>query len=291
MDRDAVERIVDTIIAALGRGEAVGPRSLTFLLRCYGSSDRPDIRQALEPALAQALESQALAQTIAERAEWLVLLSDALALSTDDRLYDAATTLVTALRRGWGESLDVAGGAVSVEACLRASRSVEVKAIVPDAIDELERIVAAAYRPGEGVVGQVRAGREDAGRLANHVALASALLTAYDVSGRLPYSMLAEELMQYARRKFWNDDTASFSDADSDPSEMVGLNCEAARVLCWLGALHADQQYRAAAVIRSEATYADDAARILNAHHTASEESGAFVGAYGLALIEWLALQ
>jgi hypothetical protein len=162
-------------------------------------------------------------------------------------------------------------------------------AMVQDAIDELERIVAAAYRPGEGLTRRAAGGLAVGGGLAAHVALSSALLTAYDVSGRLPYSMLAEELMQFARRTLWDDRSACFTDAPLDPVDTCVLNCDAARVLCGLAALHGDEGYRAAAVIRPEAAYADDAARILIAQEGASRESGACRGAYGLALQEWLA--
>jgi hypothetical protein len=291
MDDAAVLRLADTIIAALARGEPVDPVALTFLLRCYGVTDRADIRQALEPALAQALDDQERARSVDERAAWLVLFSDALVLSTDDRLYDTAATLATALRRGWGQSFDIARGAVSVEACLRASRAVELSALVPDAIDELERLVAAAYRPGEGLAprGDPRAGA--GGGLADHVALSSALLNGYDVSGRLPYSMLAEELMQFARRTLWDESMGHFADGRLDQIDTFRLNCDAVRVLCGLAALHADDEYRGAAVIRPDATYAHDAACILSAQENFSRTSAAFGGAYGLALQQWLSLR
>src|SRR4029078_12137981 len=93
------------------RGEPVDPWSLTFLLRCYGTTDRAHIRQALEPGRALALERQAGAPPIAERAPWLVLISDALALSDDDRLRETATALVIALRGGWGHSFALARAA------------------------------------------------------------------------------------------------------------------------------------------------------------------------------------
>ena len=64
---------------------------------------------------------------------------------------------------------------------------------MPRAIDELEHAVAASYRPGEGLVGSgPAAGR---GSADDHVRAASALLTAFEMTGRLPYSMLAEELI------------------------------------------------------------------------------------------------
>ena len=291
MDRTGIEWLIDTTVAALERGEPVDPWSLTFLLRCYGATDRADIRDALEPGLAQALQRQALAQSVAERAAWLVLMSDALVLSPDERLLDSATGLVTMLRHGWGDSSDVVSGAASVDACLRASRSLDPGAIVQDAIDELERIVAAAYRPGAGLAPHGPGRVAVPGGLGAYVALSFALLTAYDVSGRLPYSMLAEELMQFARRTLWDEAEARFTDAQLDRVESCFLNCDAARVLCGLAALHSDGGYRAAAVITPEAAYLDDAARILRAHERASRETSECRGAFGLALQEWVALR
>jgi hypothetical protein len=109
---------------------------------------------------------------------------------------------------------------------------------------------------------------------------ASALLTAFERTGRLPYSMLAEELIQAERRGPWDDGD-------------LPIHCGAVRVLCRLAALHADDQYRGAAVIASGADYRGDASRILESqsaraldHARSSPDESA---AYGLALGEWLA--
>jgi uncharacterized protein YyaL (SSP411 family) len=220
-----------------------------------------------------------------------VLFSDALVLSTDDRVSDTAASLAGVLRGDWGRSFDVAPSAVSVDACLVASRALDLGPLVQEAIDELERLVGAAYRPGQGLAprGDPRAGA--GGGLADHVALSSALLNGYEVSGRLPYSMLAEELMQFARRTLWNDDADSFADEQLDGADTFRLNCDAVRVLCGLAALHADDAYRGAAVIRADATYEGDAARILSAQEPMARRSTASGGAYGLALQAWLRLQ
>ena len=119
---------------------------------------------------------------------------------------------------------------------------------MPPAIDQLEHVVGGAYQPGAGV----------RGGLANQVRAASAHLTAFEITGRLPYSMLAEELMQTARRV--DPDRAS-------PTAFL-VHCDAARVFCRLAALHDDADYRKAAVILSDADYRGDAARILAAQST-----------------------
>ena len=77
MDRAAIERITNTVLAALASDEPVNPLALTFLLRRYRETDRADLRDALEPALARALDRSASVQSIRERAAWLQLLAEA----------------------------------------------------------------------------------------------------------------------------------------------------------------------------------------------------------------------
>jgi uncharacterized protein YyaL (SSP411 family) len=143
---------------------------------------------------------------------------------------------------------------------------------VPPAIDQLEHVIGGAYQPGAGV----------RGGLINQVRAASALLTAFEITGRLPYSMLAEELMQTARRT---------PPDDADPETIV-VYCEAARVLCRLAALHEDPAYRGVAVIAGDADYRGDAARILATQSArAHAASTAHAAAYGLALRELIPLR
>jgi len=211
---ETIDWIADVIVAAIHRGDAIAPDALRFLLRRYCATDRADLRDALEPGLANALRCQAAAETTDERAAWLLLFSEAAAISDDDRLHGAGIDLIGALSREWGRATDVGTGAASVEACLLAgSHIVDPQAIVPEAIDELERIVAAAYRPGSGLARSVNDPGGDRGALADHVRTSSALLTAYDFSGRLPYPMLAEELMQFARQTRWDAQAEAFHDS------------------------------------------------------------------------------
>jgi len=126
------------------------------------------------------------------------------------------------------------------------------------------------------------------GQLADHVRSASALLTAFSLTGRLPYSMLAEELMQFARRTLWDDRHGGFF----DPSGVrpFRLNCEAARVLCRLSVLHRDDEYRQVAVLASDADYGRDAALTLASQTSVYRQHGPSSAVYGFALAEWLAL-
>jgi hypothetical protein len=120
------------------------------------------------------------------------------------------------------------------------------------------------------------------------------LLSAYVLTWRLPYGMLAEELVQFARRSLWDDEQASFREspaAVSDSRPFV-LNCDAARVLCRLAALHHDDDYRHVAVIAADANYKIDAERILMAHAPGAHGRALTdAAAYGLALAEYTNLQ
>jgi hypothetical protein len=285
-DRAAIEWITDVVVAAIQRGDSIAADPLTFLLRRYCATDRADLRDALEPGLAYGLHCQATAETTDERAAWLTLFSEAAAISDDDRLQAAGAELIAALRREWGRVADVGIGATAVDACLLAgSHMLDPQSIVPDAIDELERIVAAAYRPGRGLAHSVTDPGGARGALADHVRTSSALLTAYDFSGRLPYPMLAEELMQFARETLWDEQAGAFHDSTDGSQRSFAIDCEAARVLCRLAALHGRSDYRAAAVIRPGADYAGDAARILRSKRDTFREHGVTGASYGLALL------
>jgi hypothetical protein len=272
------ESITDAVLAVLARaraGEAdavPGPAALTFLLRRYLASDRSDLRDALGEALAPALaRAEAETRTLA-CAAWLTLFAETSAISDDDRLATAAGALIGDLRSAWPSTDVVEQGMASVDACLRAADLADPRELIPVAIDELERLVGHAYQPGDGIAHTIHSHAHARGNLGDHVRSASALLTAFELSGRLPYSMLAEELMQTARR-------------DLPRAEEFVARCAGCVVLCRLAALHADEAYRGAAVIAPDVDYRADAERILGELSTdpMSRESGA--GEYGLALL------
>jgi len=249
--------------------DAVDAGSLTFLLRQYLSTDRQDLRDALGTALASALEHAASEPSAAGRAAWVMLFAEVAAIAEDDRIVAAVSELVASLRAEWPASRSVDEGSAAVEACLVASRLLDPQDLVPSSIDQLEHVVGGAYQPGAGV----------RGGLANQVRAASALLTAFEITGRLPYSMLAEELMQTARRV----------DAERASPTAFLVHCDAARVFCRLAALHDDADYRKAAVTLPAAEYRGDAARILAAQSTRLVGApAAHAAAYGLALLDLL---
>lgn len=142
-------------------------------------------------------------------------------------------------------------------------------------IDGLEGFVRSAYEPGEGMLG---------GSLVDQMRCALALLVAFELTGRLPYSMLAEELVQTARRRWWNEDEGRFRGD-------FHANYLAAQLLCRLGALHRDGDYTAGAVVAHEATYLDDATRVFAWLAPAELQQRHASADYGLALLDALALQ
>ena len=267
-----MDTITARVLEALARedaADAVDAATLTFLLRQYLGTDRQDLREALGTALASALEHAAGEPTAGGRAAWLMLFAEVTTIAEDERIVAVIGELVASLRAEWPAASGVAEGSASVEAVLRASSLFDPQELVPPAIDQLEHVVGGAYQPGEGV----------RGGLINQVRAASALLTAFEITGRLPYSMLAEELMQTARR------TAT----DEAGADSIVAQCEAARVFCRLATLHDDAAYQKAAVTSPEADYRGDAARILAAQSTrALHATAAHAAAYGLALLDLL---
>ena len=231
----AVENVSRAVLDAFARGDEPTPDALRLLLRGYAATGRDDFRDALEAGLTRALEIAA--DCSSESAPpWLVLFAEAADASDDARVRDAASALAAKVRVIWGATRSMALAARSVDACLRARLELQA------AVDELERLIGASYEPGEGVGGSID----------DEMAIAGALLTAFLVTGRLPYAMLAEELVQHTRREFLARPDVSFD-----------ASCEAAAVLSRMAALHNDDDYRAAAVISPTARYQEDAAGIL----------------------------
>lgn len=269
----ALEAIAARAIAAAEH--ATSATTVLFLLRHYLASGNDEVQDALGIALARALERAAAEPGVVERAAWLVLFAEATAITEDDRIAGAAQTLAASLSGAWPAADGLRDGLASVEACLHASAVIASADLVPAAVDELERIVGDAYRPGTGLI-ERNSVRADT---AAHVRAASTLLTAFEYTGRLPYSMLSEELMQIARREIASE--GEFATC-----------CAAARVLCRLAALHDAAEYRAAAIIASDADYRGDAAGLLRIQAPRVDAVAlADAALYGVALRELLSLR
>ncbi len=271
-----VEAITARVLDAAARGDRLDATALTLLLRQYRDDDRADLSEALGTALADALARYRDEFTTMARAAWLRLFAEAAAISDDARLADAGRHLIATLVDGWPAAVGVDEAAASIDACLCAVHLVDPAELIPMAIDELERVIGGAYRPGVGVGHAIGDGAQARGGFADQVCAASTLLTAFELTGRLPYSMLAEELMQLSR-----GDTETLPD--------LALTCQAVRVLCRLAALHDDDAYRGAAVIAAGVDYRGDAERMLQRISSGVGDYGVDAAIYGIALGEWRA--
>jgi hypothetical protein len=286
LNATTIEHMTDVVLRALASGGEPTPAALTLLVRSYGATGRDDISETLGPSLASAIDVSELASA-RNRAAWLMLFGEACAVSDDERLQTAIARLAAEIRRDWGSVAEVEVAASGIDACLNAA-ALPAAGTMPDlissAIDELERVVAGAYRPGHGLSHLV--GGPPRGLLADHVALSSALLTAFEATARLPYSMLAEELVQHVRHTAWDAGLGRFRSEEGE-SRSFAVNCEAARVLCRLAALHRREGYRHAAVVAPGAEYRDEATRLLTRLEAEAHRLGLEGAPYGLAVGEW----
>jgi hypothetical protein len=301
VDDTAIDRITATVLQALVQSDEVSPAALRFLVRQYALTGRNDVGEALSEALARALvktedggegPSDGDAPSAECQAESLLMFVEAVGLSEDERLVAAVGELLARLEARWPSRGAVTPAMRSLDACLSAARLEHLKTHVPPALDELERIIGLAYVPGDGVARVMGRHSREPGGLMEHATSASALLSAYRVTGRLPYPMLAEELMQHARRSWWDDERGGFRreivTGTSDERFLAG--CLAAQVFCRLAALHQDPEYRQIAVIAQQSDYAADAGRALDSLAEECRTIGIGAASYGLALTELHAL-
>jgi hypothetical protein len=157
-----------------------------------------------------------------------------------------------------------------------------VRDALAPAIDSLESFVGHAYEPGEGLLKKT---------CVEQLRCANALLSAFQLSGRLPYAMLAEELVQVARRRWWKTGHRAFVDEPPGSADAgFQANCFGAQALCRLAALHGDSDYRAAAVLAPHATHSADARSILMSLCESASEHPACAALLGRALLAWFAL-
>jgi hypothetical protein len=304
-----LESVTSFIVSHIRQDPVIHPLALTFLLRRYGVTGDEELHASLGAALAIALESHRDASTTGRRAQWLTVFVDASAVSADSRLRSAVRELVHLLRQGWPDVDCVDELAVSTEACLRAAGLADAPDLVSSAIDELERIVSCAYRPGFGMSHTTHRSampHRGEGGLSDQVRSASALLTAFEMTGRLPYAMLADELIQWVRLRERDEPDRNVKqspDRNRDPiadrrnveSECPSmLECEAVQVLCRLAALYEDPEYQRAAVMLGDVSYRCDASRLLKIQTDLVARDGVpsfgaselqAVAAYGLALL------
>jgi len=297
---------VDATLHALSEQRTPAPDALRILLRRYASTGRADLGAALEPALGQALGYidrclDAATDLHPEQEDdlvgWIWLVVEAAGLSEDHRLREVATRLASTVRARWPSHGSIAIAMRSIEGCLVAASVVapplDGPGLVAASIDELERLASLSYQPGKPLP-HVIGHSESTPTPLDHTTAASTLLSAYAMTGRLSYSMLAEELVETARQSWWDREAGAFctrQDGALDPGqelERLMVNCDAARVFCRLATLHSDPEYLEHAAFNREVDYAGDARSILGALASTYRSQGLAAVGYGLAVDESL---
>ena len=213
-----------------------------------------------------------------------LLFSEAAIISDDPRLPRAAADLLAGVLRSHGAQADHPAepnpATVDVVDALRLKRASLLSVNVPEARDpggRGDRRARARRRrrlpSGRGCVASDRRRRHSsAAVLTDHVRSASTLLTAYMLTARLPYAMLADELMQSVVR--------------TRPRRCARRRAVCARpatprgVFCRLAALHRDDEYRRTAVLAVGADYGRNATRTLEALAPSVREAGRRRGAF-----------
>jgi uncharacterized protein len=143
-------------------------------------------------------------------------------------------------------------------AWLRAGEALEDVETGRFALQSLERVLLATYKPGQGVAHYHDASGEVRGLLSDQVHAAWALLHVHDATGDETYLMLAEELARTALRTHWDARGGGFLDHAPggpddigllvDPVKPLTLNCLAARVLSRLATLTGREELQARAL-------------------------------------------
>ena len=285
-----LDALTDRVLRALV-DDTAGAAELRFILGHYAASGRDDLSAALEIALARAV-GRAATESLDSRelADWIALFIEASSLSDDVRVKTSAAFLAERIRGEWrAESAGVAASMRAVEACLIAADNEERGVrMAGDAIDALE-LLAQRYDPGRGMSDESASGLE---RLSGDVQSASTLLTAYMQTGRLPYSMLAEELIELVMRSDWpGTASASESVVRFDDQTFVWA-CRTASVLSRLAKLHANREYLDSAVVKPGADYRHEASLLLAMLAAGIEERPVRSSAeYGLAVLDWLRME
>jgi uncharacterized protein len=181
-------------------------------------------------------------------------------------------------------SLYIDRNAEMIGAFIRAAAIFEDPWLRDFALHSLEAVVVPGYVPGGGIAHEHVASRPPdrrddepvRGLLADQIRVTSALMWAHQVTGQLPYSMLAAELMTFAIRSMWDEHASCFRDRleASAPFWPFALNCEAACILDRLSTMTGDPSYR------------DRGIAILAAFSRSYRRHGMFAAPYALAIRE-----
>ncbi len=174
--------------------------------------------------------------------------------------------------------------AAMITAWLEASVALDQPATRAFALASLERLLREAYRPGRGV-GHLP-GPDEAGFLDDAVLTAESCLVAYQVTREPRYLAVAIELVETARRIYW--DPASGGFLDRPPAEGEGLLEQPAHPVQDGGLAAGNgtsaQVLLALAAVTGERRYREWARETLAALAGQSEGLGSLGGALALAL-------
>lgn len=322
MNIQEVQRLATESLTEVAAADQPQPGLLEFLLQCYSADVDAESREVgdesrevIEAALGRAIAARSRALEAGSGApsdavEWLSVFVRVAELSTDPRVAAIVADLVAHVRLAWMNDA-VAGQARAVSSCLgavaclntlaaretgAASDSDDVAAFATAArellqacLDRLETLVHRAYQPGAGM--RTSLDEDDLtaeSDLFAQMATADALLCAYAATRRVPYAMLAEEIVLVARRRWWQDTEGGFgAGGGTMTGPDVAANSLAVRILCRLARLASDAEWRASS--DSDVSYRYDAERTLLRLGPMAERAGSALRAdYALALVEWL---
>jgi uncharacterized protein YyaL (SSP411 family) len=186
-----------------------------------------------------------------------------------------------AVSRELDRSMYVDRNADMVAAFLRAATVFQDPWLRDFALKSFETVIVPGYKPGGGVAHERAGGVR--GLLGDQMRAAGALAWAHVVTGQLPYSMLALELVQFAVRTMWDGQANAFRDRAGDSAGLgllaepiwpFAFNCDAACVLDRLATMTGDQAHR------------DRALAILGSLADEYQTHGLFGAPYALAVRE-----
>jgi uncharacterized protein YyaL (SSP411 family) len=156
--------------------------------------------------------------------------------------------------------------AAASAALLVASRTLGDDDLAREAIEQLERVLLASYRPGRGIAHCDDGSLRVPGLLADYVAMIHAILDAHEAAGSEPYAMMAEELAHFVVTNLWDEKLGACDDRAHETGE-IGLlrerrtpfvaNCDAVRAFARVARISGNGDFR----IR-----ADRAARAMAPH-------------------------
>ncbi|MEO7273102.1 MAG: DUF255 domain-containing protein [Vicinamibacterales bacterium] len=157
-----------------------------------------------------------------------------LAASGDEPEGEASPRVDRTLFSGWNGSM--------VSTALHVAHAFEDDALGRFALTSLERVLAIAYRPGQGMAHYVERQARVGSFLDDQFQVAAGCLDAHDATGNIVYEMMAQELALYAVRALWSAEHGAFVDrVAGEGAERLGrlaeplvpfvANCDAATVL------------------------------------------------------------